>query len=221
MTFDYDLFVIGGGSGGVRASRMAALAGAKVALAEEWRMGGTCVIRGCIPKKLLVYASQFSENVMDAAGYGWDFGQARFECFQFFARLQQHLRLDLEFGAGHDVEAREPGREHRAHVLLDVFRGAVFDRLPDAAGEIVECFAVQHGRTLGDLKIPCGTDATSLAKIAARARQPFGGGCAGHPMRHRAALPHSRAVAFRRAPLRRILATINAANDVENALNLL
>ena len=77
--FDYDLFVIGGGSGGVRASRMAALAGAKVALAEEWRMGGTCVIRGCIPKKLLVYASQFSENVKDAAGYGWDFGEARFD----------------------------------------------------------------------------------------------------------------------------------------------
>jgi len=77
--YDYDLFVIGGGSGGVRASRMAAMAGARVALAEEWRMGGTCVIRGCIPKKLLVYASQFSENVMDAAGYGWDFGQARFD----------------------------------------------------------------------------------------------------------------------------------------------
>src|SRR5450432_1766509 len=77
--YDYDLFVIGGGSGGVRASRMAALAGAKVALAEEWRMGGTCVIRGCIPKKLLVYASQFSENVMDAKGYGWDFGDARFD----------------------------------------------------------------------------------------------------------------------------------------------
>jgi glutathione reductase (NADPH) len=77
--YDYDLFVIGGGSGGVRASRMASLAGAKVALAEEWRMGGTCVIRGCIPKKLLVYASQFSENVKDAAGYGWDFGQARFD----------------------------------------------------------------------------------------------------------------------------------------------
>jgi glutathione reductase (NADPH) len=77
--FDYDLFVIGGGSGGVRASRMAAMTGARVALAEEYRMGGTCVIRGCIPKKLLVYASQFSENVKDAAGYGWDFGDARFD----------------------------------------------------------------------------------------------------------------------------------------------
>ena len=79
MNFDYDLFVIGGGSGGVRAARMAAMAGARVALAEEYRMGGTCVIRGCIPKKLLVYASQFSENVKDAAGYGWDFGDARFD----------------------------------------------------------------------------------------------------------------------------------------------
>ena len=78
-SYDYDLFVIGGGSGGVRASRMAAAAGARVALAEEYRMGGTCVIRGCIPKKLLVYASQFSENVKDAAGYGWNFGDAKFD----------------------------------------------------------------------------------------------------------------------------------------------
>jgi len=77
--YDYDLFVIGGGSGGVRASRMAAATGARVALAEEYRMGGTCVIRGCIPKKLLVYASQFSENMKDAAGYGWDFGDAKFD----------------------------------------------------------------------------------------------------------------------------------------------
>jgi len=77
--YDYDLFVIGGGSGGVRAARMAAFAGAKVALAEEWRMGGTCVIRGCIPKKLLVYASQFKENIMDAAGFGWSFGECKFD----------------------------------------------------------------------------------------------------------------------------------------------
>jgi glutathione reductase (NADPH) len=77
--FDYDLFVIGGGSGGVRAARMSALAGKRVALAEEWRMGGTCVIRGCIPKKLLVYASQFSENIKDAAGFGWSFGEWKFD----------------------------------------------------------------------------------------------------------------------------------------------
>src|ERR1700754_2093474 len=77
--YDYDLFVIGGGSGGVRASRMAALAGKRVALAEEYRLGGTCVIRGCIPKKLFVYASQFKENILDSRGYGWDFGECKFD----------------------------------------------------------------------------------------------------------------------------------------------
>src|ERR1700761_8362312 len=79
MTYDYDLFVIGGGSGGVRASRMAAQAGARVALAEEWRLGGTWVFRGCIPKKLMVYASKFKENIMDSAGYGWSFGECQFD----------------------------------------------------------------------------------------------------------------------------------------------
>ena len=71
MTFDYDLFVIGAGSGGVRAARIAAKHGAKVAVAEEYRVGGTCVIRGCVPKKLLVYASRFAEEFEDAIGFGW------------------------------------------------------------------------------------------------------------------------------------------------------
>ncbi len=69
--FDYDLFVIGGGSGGVRAARIAAQHGAKVAIAEEYRYGGTCVIRGCVPKKLFVYASQYAHDLQDAAAYGW------------------------------------------------------------------------------------------------------------------------------------------------------
>ncbi len=69
--FDVDLFVIGGGSGGVRAARIAAGHGARVAVAEEYRFGGTCVIRGCVPKKLLVYASRFAAEFHDAAGYGW------------------------------------------------------------------------------------------------------------------------------------------------------
>src|SRR6478609_1271966 len=89
--FDYDLFVIGGGSGGVRASHMAAMTGAKVALAEEYRMGGTCVIRGCIPKKLLVYASQFSENVKDAAGFGWNFGDASFDWPSLIANKDKEI----------------------------------------------------------------------------------------------------------------------------------
>jgi glutathione reductase (NADPH) len=69
--FDYDLFTIGAGSGGVRASRMAGQAGAKVAIAENWRIGGTCVIRGCIPKKLLSYAAHYAEDFEDARGFGW------------------------------------------------------------------------------------------------------------------------------------------------------
>ncbi|MHA1573186.1 MAG: FAD-dependent oxidoreductase, partial [Alphaproteobacteria bacterium] len=72
--FDYDLFVIGAGSGGVRAARIAASHGAKVAIAEEHRIGGTCVIRGCVPKKLLVYASRFSDEFEDARGFGWQTG---------------------------------------------------------------------------------------------------------------------------------------------------
>ena len=71
MKFDYDLIVIGAGSGGVRAARMSAGHGARVAVIEESRPGGTCVIRGCVPKKLLMYGSAFSADVADAAGYGW------------------------------------------------------------------------------------------------------------------------------------------------------
>jgi glutathione reductase (NADPH) len=79
MAFDVDLFVIGAGSGGVRAARIAAGHGAKVAVAEEFRVGGTCVIRGCVPKKLLVYASRFADDFADAAGFGWSVGPTRFD----------------------------------------------------------------------------------------------------------------------------------------------
>ena len=77
--FDYDLFVIGAGSGGVRASRIAASHGARVAVAEEHRVGGTCVIRGCVPKKLLVYGSHFAEDLADARRFGWDTEGATFD----------------------------------------------------------------------------------------------------------------------------------------------
>ncbi|MFN0161928.1 MAG: FAD-dependent oxidoreductase, partial [Burkholderiales bacterium] len=75
---DFDYFVIGAGSGGVRSSRIAASFGAKVAVAESYRPGGTCVIRGCVPKKLLVYAAHFHEDFEDAAGYGWSVPEAEF-----------------------------------------------------------------------------------------------------------------------------------------------
>ena len=79
MTYDADLFVIGAGSGGVRAARVAAGHGARVIVAEEYRIGGTCVLRGCVPKKLLVYASRFADDFADAAGYGWRLDEARFD----------------------------------------------------------------------------------------------------------------------------------------------
>jgi glutathione reductase (NADPH) len=76
---DFDLFVIGAGSGGVRAARVSAAYGARVAIAEEHRVGGTCVIRGCIPKKLLVYGAHFAEDLDDAAMFGWDIPEKRFD----------------------------------------------------------------------------------------------------------------------------------------------
>src|SRR5579871_693753 len=83
--YDYDLFVIGAGSGGVRAARLAALSGARVGIAEAHRVGGTCVIRGCIPKKFMVYASEFSQQVKSAQGYGWRVPQAQFDWPTFLA----------------------------------------------------------------------------------------------------------------------------------------
>lgn len=91
MDFDFDLFVIGGGSGGVRAARVAAQEGAKVALAEEDRYGGTCVIRGCVPKKLMVFASEYGGMVEDAQAYGWDIQPGAFNWKTFQGKMYAEL----------------------------------------------------------------------------------------------------------------------------------
>jgi glutathione reductase (NADPH) len=119
--FDYDLFVIGGGSGGVRAARMAAGTGARVAIVESYRYGGTCVIRGCVPKKLFSYAAHYHEDFEDAAGFGWAVGAARFDWTRLMANKDAEIaRLEgiyerLLNDAGVEI--------HRGHGrLLDAHR---------------------------------------------------------------------------------------------------
>jgi glutathione reductase (NADPH) len=97
---DVDLFVIGAGSGGVRAARIASGYGARVMVAEEYRVGGTCVIRGCVPKKLLVYASRFAEEFEDAAGYGWTLGEPAFDWATLIANKDREIaRLEAAYTA--------------------------------------------------------------------------------------------------------------------------
>ncbi len=131
-TYDYDLFVIGAGSGGVRAARLAALEGKRVAVAEEYRVGGTCVIRGCVPKKFMVYASDFAHEFKIAEGYGWTVGEASFDWPRFIeskdveiARLSgiyaanlAKAGADLVHGRAvlkdaHTVEVTKEGQENR------------------------------------------------------------------------------------------------------------
>jgi glutathione reductase (NADPH) len=128
--FDYDLFVIGGGSGGVRAARLAAAMGKRVAIAEEYRFGGTCVIRGCVPKKLFVYASQFPEHFEDAAGYGWTVGDVSFDWPTLIAnkdremaRLEGLYRRGLENAGAEIIESRAV--LEGPHTVRIVARGGV------------------------------------------------------------------------------------------------
>ena len=135
--FDVDLFVIGGGSGGVRAARIAAQHGARVMLAEEYRLGGTCVIRGCVPKKLLVYASRFHGEFEDAAGFGWTVPHATFDWATLIANKDKEIgRLETVYGTlleksgvkvfksratltdAHTVQVANGDRVKAAHVLI-------------------------------------------------------------------------------------------------------
>ena len=120
--FDVDLFVIGGGSGGVRAARIAASYGARVMIAEEYRMGGTCVIRGCVPKKLFVLGSHVHQEIEDAAGFGWTIPQATFDWPTLIAnkdkeiaRLEAHLHHQCREGRrrGRQDPRRVRGRRTR------------------------------------------------------------------------------------------------------------
>lgn len=151
MSFDYDLFVIGGGSGGVRAARVAAAEGVKVALAEEDRYGGTCVIRGCVPKKLMVFASEYAGMVEDAQAYGWDIQSGDFSWDNFKTKL--HAELDRLEGIyrsllknsgvetfdqrakmvdAHTVELADGTQKTAKHVLLAMGGRPVWPDMPGA-----------------------------------------------------------------------------------------
>ncbi|MGE0499384.1 MAG: glutathione-disulfide reductase [Rhizobiaceae bacterium] len=140
-SYDYDLFVIGGGSGGVRAARVAAARGMRVAIAESSRFGGTCVIRGCVPKKLYVYASQFPEHFEDAAGYGWTVPEASFDWRALvrakdkeITRLEAIYRTNVEKVGGQTFASR--ARLVDAHTVLieDGDRTVTADRILIATG---------------------------------------------------------------------------------------
>ena len=112
--FDVDLFVIGGGSGGVRAARIAALHGARVMVAEEYRMGGTCVIRGCVPKKLFVLGSHVRHEIADAAGFGWTIPDVSFDWPTLVANKDKEIaRLEGIYAANVEKVARASQRPAR------------------------------------------------------------------------------------------------------------
>ena len=155
--YDYDLFVIGAGSGGTRASRVAAAHGARVAVAEEYRVGGTCVIRGCVPKKLLVYGAHFAEDLKDAKRFGWDVPDSldfswttlRDHVFEEVDRINQAYTRTLE---NHDVEII-----HQRAVVSGPNEVTLADGTKKTAGKILvavgahpaipECPGHEHGIT--------------------------------------------------------------------------
>lgn len=164
MSPDFDLITLGAGSGGVAASRRAALHGARVAIVEAGRVGGTCVLRGCVPKKLLMYAAQFRDAFAEARGYGWQFGEARFEMPRWAAakaaeteRLEAVYRKMLQASGVELIEgfARLDGPLRvkvgdrvltARHVLIATGASAVRDSLPgiEACATSDELLDLQH-----------------------------------------------------------------------------
>src|SRR3546814_1877203 len=116
LTYDYDLFVIGAGSGGVRAARVSAAYGARVAVAEEHRVGGTCVIRGCVPKKLLVYGSHFAEDLQDARRFGWKVPDCEFD----WSALRDNVLAEVSRLEGLYTETRSEEHTSELQSLMSI-----------------------------------------------------------------------------------------------------
>lgn len=141
QSFDYDLFVIGAGSGGVRAARLTAMGGKKVAIAEEYRVGGTCVIRGCVPKKFMVMASEFSHQMEVAEGFGWDIGDARFDWNRFrnaketeIARLSGHYNANLSKAGVELVNGRAILKDKHTVEIVGTGKSFTAERILVAVG---------------------------------------------------------------------------------------
>ena len=134
--YDYDLFVIGAGSGGVRAARLAAMSGARVAVAEEYRVGGTCVIRGCVPKKFMVYASEFAHHAQVSEGYGWSKSNATFDWPRF---LEAKDREIARLSGIYVTNLQNAGAEllHGKARLLDAHTIAIEGKPKITAGKIL------------------------------------------------------------------------------------
>ena len=150
--YDYDLFVIGAGSGGTRASRVAAAHGARVAVAEEYRVGGTCVIRGCVPKKLLVYGAHFAEDLKDARRFGW---QVPSECEFSWATLRDNVLAEV-----------------------DRLNGAYKKTLESHGVEIIDQRAVVTGPN--SVRLADGTEKTAERILIAVGAHPAIPSCPGH-----------------------------------------
>src|SRR5436305_1315157 len=150
--YDYDLFTIGAGSGGTRASRVAAAHGARVAVAEEYRVGGTCVIRGCVPKKLLVYGAHFAEDLKDARRFGW---QVPSECEFSWATLRDNVLAEV-----------------------DRLNGAYKKTLESHGVEIIDQRAVVTGPN--SVRLADGTEKTAERILIAVGAHPAIPSCPGH-----------------------------------------
>jgi glutathione reductase (NADPH) len=153
--YDYDLFVIGGGSGGVRAGRVAASLGKRVGIAEEYRFGGTCVIRGCVPKKLFVYASQFHEHFEDAAGFGWQVGTSTFDWKTLIAakdkeiaRLEGLYRKGLENNGAEVIDSRAELVDDHTVRLVKTGQAVTAERIVIATGGTANPHAALPGHEL-------------------------------------------------------------------------
>lgn len=141
-SFDFDLFVIGSGSGGVRAARLAGSLGKHVAIAEEYRIGGTCVIRGCVPKKLYVYASQYAKEFRKSVGFGWKYADPIFSWERLVAaknteisRLEGLYRKGLQDNNVHIYESRAAFVDDHTLELLETGERVSAEKILIATGQ--------------------------------------------------------------------------------------